>query len=157
MKVIQIVMEEVTKTVYDDYLPCLPMKVITDITAFMNTLSANNFYDFLFSFLIDVAINMIEKAYVSQLQGLVVEKIQNQFEEINKFYQNFINDTEEEIQELRNDNANSEDENQYVMIYQEADEIDFFEEDEAEQYNQLTPTFRPNDSSQLLDSQINSI
>lgn len=38
----------------------------------MNTLSANNFYDFLFSFLIDVAITMFEKAYVSQLQNIVV-------------------------------------------------------------------------------------
>ena len=76
MKIIQIFMEEITKSVYEDLLPCLPLKVLTDITAYMNTLSANNFYDFLFSFLIDVAITMIEKAYISQLQNIVVEKIQ---------------------------------------------------------------------------------
>ena len=72
MKIVQIFMEEITKFVYEDLLPCLPLKVITDITAYMNTLSANNFYDFLFSFLIDVAITMFEKAYVSQLQNIVV-------------------------------------------------------------------------------------
>lgn len=59
MKVLQIIMEEIAKVVFEDILPCLPLKVITDITAFMNTLSANDFYDFLFSFLIDVAVNMI--------------------------------------------------------------------------------------------------
>jgi len=41
----------------------------------MNTLSANNFYDFLFSFLIDVAFTMIEKAYISQLQNTVVDNV----------------------------------------------------------------------------------
>ena len=80
MKIIQIFMEEITKSVYEDLLPCLPLKVLTDITAYMNTLSANNFYDFLFSFLIDVAITMIEKAYISQLQNIVVEKIQEKMD-----------------------------------------------------------------------------
>jgi hypothetical protein len=41
----------------------------------MNTLSANNFYDFLFSFLIDVAFTMVEKAYFSQLQNTLVDNI----------------------------------------------------------------------------------
>ena len=82
MKIIQMVMEEITKSVYEDLLPCLPLKIITDITAYMNTLSANNFYDFLFSFLIDVAINMIEKAYISQLQNIIVEKIQIKIHEL---------------------------------------------------------------------------
>lgn len=59
MKIVQIIMEEITLSIYGDLLPCLPLKVLTDITAYMNTLSANNFYDFLFSFLIDVAITMI--------------------------------------------------------------------------------------------------
>lgn len=52
-------MEEITLEIYEDLLPCLPLKVITEITAYMNTLSADNLYDFLFSFLIDVAITMI--------------------------------------------------------------------------------------------------
>ncbi len=64
----------------------------------MNTLSANDFYEFLLSFLIDVGINMIEKAYVSQIQNLVVEYLQNKVDEITKIYQNFMNDTEEEIE-----------------------------------------------------------
>ena len=76
MKIIQIFMEEITKIVFEDFLQCIPLKVLTDIVAYMNTLSANNFYDFLFSFLIDVAITMVEKAYISQLQNIVVEKIQ---------------------------------------------------------------------------------
>lgn len=82
MKIIQIIMEEITKSVYEDLLPCLPLKVLTDIIAYMNTLSANNFYDFLFSFLIDVAMTMIEKAYISQLQNIVVEKLQEKTEEM---------------------------------------------------------------------------
>lgn len=83
-------------SIYEDSLPCLPLKVITDITAYMNTLSANNLYDFLFSFLIDVAITMIEKAYVPQLQDIIVEKIHAKMNEFLKFYAHLINDTERE-------------------------------------------------------------
>jgi hypothetical protein len=54
-------------------LPALPFKILTDITAYFNTLSANDFYSFLFSFLVDVAMTMIEKAYVSEIQNIVVK------------------------------------------------------------------------------------
>lgn len=60
----------------------------------MNTLSADNLYDFLFSFLIDVAITMIEKAYVPQLQNIVVDKIHQKMNELFRFYAHLINDTE---------------------------------------------------------------
>lgn len=53
------ILEEITKSVYEDILPCLPFRILTDITAYLNTLSAANFYDFLFSFLVDVAMTMI--------------------------------------------------------------------------------------------------
>ncbi len=76
MKLIQMIMEELAKAFFEDILPCLPLKVLTDITAYLNTLSANDFYDFLFAFLIDVAINMIEKPYISQLQNIIVGTIQ---------------------------------------------------------------------------------
>lgn len=69
------------------------MKVVTDITAYMNTLSADNLYDFLFSFLIDVAITMVEKAYVPQLQNIIVSKIHQKLSEIFRFYAYLINDT----------------------------------------------------------------
>lgn len=63
----------------------------------MNTLSADNLYDFLFSFLIDVAITMIEKAYVPQLQNIVVDKIHQKMNEFFRFYAHLINDTEGEV------------------------------------------------------------
>lgn len=100
MKIIQIVMEEITLSIYEDSLPCLPLKVITDITAYMNTLSADNLYDFLFSFLIDVAITMIEKAYVPQLQSIFVDIIHQKMAEISRIYAHLINDTEGEVNEV---------------------------------------------------------
>lgn len=76
----------------------------------MNTLSANNFYDFLFSFLIDVAITMIEKAYISQLQNIVVEKIQEKIDDFNTMYYNFIHDNEaNEAYNLSNQSLNEDD------------------------------------------------
>jgi hypothetical protein len=53
------VMEEISMNVYDDILPCLPLKILTEIVAYLNTLSANDLYDFLVGFLIDVGITMI--------------------------------------------------------------------------------------------------
>ncbi len=63
----------------------------------MNTLSANNFYDFLFSFLIDVAFTMVEKAYFSQLQNTIVDNIHIKIGEFLKFYAHLINDVDGEI------------------------------------------------------------
>lgn len=110
MKVIQMIMEEITKEVYEDLLPFLPLKIITDITAYMNTLSANNFYDFLFSFLIDVAINMIEKAYFSQLQNIIVDKVKQKIQEIERFYAYLINDAEGEQKEAVSEEIEKDDE-----------------------------------------------
>jgi len=59
MKVLQVIMEEITNSAYGDILPALPLKIITDITAYLNTISAADLYDFLFGSLIDVAITMI--------------------------------------------------------------------------------------------------
>ena len=117
MKIIQMIMEEITKSVYEDLLPCLPLKIITDITAYMNTLSANNFYDFLFSFLIDVAINMIEKIYISQLQNIIVEKVQTKIKQIERFYANLINDTEGEMKDSNSEEMDEDgDENTFVVM-----------------------------------------
>jgi hypothetical protein len=53
--------------------------MLTDIVGYLNTLSANDLYDFLLGFLIDVAMTMVEKAYISQLQNIIVDKIQSKF------------------------------------------------------------------------------
>ena len=68
---------------------------MTDITAYLNTLSASDFYSFLFSFLVDVAMTMIEKAYVSEIQNIVVDFVIEKSEEINKFYLHLMNDADE--------------------------------------------------------------
>ena len=59
MKVLQVIMEEFTNSIYGDILPGLPLKIITDITAYLNTISAADLYDFLFGSLIDVAVTMV--------------------------------------------------------------------------------------------------
>ena len=133
MKIIQIVLEEVTKSVFGDLLLVLPFKIITDITAYMNTLSANNFYDFLFSFLVDVAVNMIEKAYISQLQNIIVAKIQAKIEEFSRFYANLINDTDGEIPDTASDDLDdSHDENTIVAPNLNVEEVKFFDNQEPE-------------------------
>lgn len=52
------------------------MKLITEITSYLNTLAANDFYDFMFSFLIDVGLNMVEKAYIALLQNIISDWLQ---------------------------------------------------------------------------------
>lgn len=52
------------------------MKLITEITSYLNTLAANDFYDFMFSFLIDVGLNMVEKAYIALLQNIMSDWMQ---------------------------------------------------------------------------------
>lgn len=57
-------------------MQCIPMKLITEITSYLNTLAANDFYDFMFSFLIDVGLNMVEKAYIALLQNIISDWLQ---------------------------------------------------------------------------------
>ncbi len=52
-------MEEITNSIFGEILPGLPLKIITDITAYLNTISAEDLYDFLFGSLIDVAVTMV--------------------------------------------------------------------------------------------------
>jgi hypothetical protein len=60
-------------------MQCMPFKLITEFTSYLNTLAANDFYSFMFSFLIDVAMNMIEKAYVATLQKLASEWLKDKY------------------------------------------------------------------------------
>lgn len=75
MKVLQVIMQEITKSVFDDALPGLPFKIITDVTGFLNTVSAADLYDFLFGALIDVALTLIEKLYIFQIENMIVDKL----------------------------------------------------------------------------------
>jgi hypothetical protein len=59
MKVLQVIMEEITNSIFGEVLPGLPLKIITDITAFLNTVSADDLYDFLFGVLIDIAVTIV--------------------------------------------------------------------------------------------------
>lgn len=78
------------------------MKIITDITAYLNTISAADLYDFLFGSLIDVAVTMIEKIYIFQVQNIIVDKIIEKSEELNRFYVNLMNEEDTEEESSRN-------------------------------------------------------
>ena len=79
------------------------MKIITDITAYLNTISAADLYDFLFGSLIDVAVTMIEKIYIFQVQNIIVDKIIEKSEELNRFYVNLMNEEDTEEESSRNE------------------------------------------------------
>jgi hypothetical protein len=78
------------------------LKIITDITAYLNTISAADLYDFLFGSLIDVAVTMIEKIYIFQVQNIIVDKIIEKSEELNRFYVNLMNEEDTEEESSRN-------------------------------------------------------
>lgn len=69
-KVFSMILEEVIDIIFENIISSLPLKIILNITSYLNTLAANNFYEFMFSFLIDVAIEMCEKAYLATIQNI---------------------------------------------------------------------------------------
>lgn len=90
-KVLQMVLEELTDVFFNDVMQCMPMKLITEITSYLNTLAANNFYDFMFSFLIDVGLTMIEKAYVASLQNIFSEWLKEKYDEAASYLAKLLN------------------------------------------------------------------
>lgn len=98
-------------------MQCMPMKIITDITCYLNTLAANNFYDFMFSFLIDVGLNMIEKAYVASLQNIFSEWLQEKYAEAEAYLSKLLNEEEEQKQLVKDsDTLEQADEDKEVFI-----------------------------------------
>lgn len=85
------VLEELTDVFFNDVMQCMPMKLITEITSYLNTLAANNFYDFMFSFLIDVGLTMIEKAYVASLQNIFSEWLKEKYDEAASYLAKLLN------------------------------------------------------------------
>ena len=71
------------------------MKLLTEITSYLNTLAANDFYDFMFSFLIDVGLTMIEKSYVASIQKLVADWLKDKYEEAEVYFAKLLNEEEE--------------------------------------------------------------
>lgn len=77
MQIMQMVIEEISYSIFDDQLPCLPLKVMLGVLSYLATMGAIDLYYFILGYLVDVGISIIEIAYLNQLQ----EKITNFVEE----------------------------------------------------------------------------
>lgn len=124
IKLLQMVLEEITMSFLGDVTPCFPMRIITDFTSYLNTLAANDFYDFMFSFLIDVALTMCERAYIASLQNIVTEKLKEKMAEVSAYIENIINDEEEEQKQTSKENDigdNDEEDKEVFIAYGTAD------------------------------------
>lgn len=68
MQIFQMVLEEVIYSIFDDQLPCLPLKLTVGVMAYLGTMGAIDLYYFILGYLVDVGISIIEITYLSQLQ-----------------------------------------------------------------------------------------
>jgi len=62
------VCEEVVDAIFDDKLPCIPLKLTFGVLAYLATMGAIDLYYFILGYLVDVGISLIEITYLSQLQ-----------------------------------------------------------------------------------------
>lgn len=72
------------------------MKIILNITSYLNTLAADDFYEFMFSFLIDVALEMCEKAYLATIQNITAGYVDDKMEQMSIYIDKFLYDGEKE-------------------------------------------------------------
>ena len=54
--------------IFDDKLPCIPLKITLGVLAYLATMGAIDLYYFILGYLVDVGISIIEITYLSQLQ-----------------------------------------------------------------------------------------
>lgn len=59
VQVLQMVAEELLFSIYDDQLPCLPLKLTLGVMAYLATMGAIDLYYFILGYLVDVAISTI--------------------------------------------------------------------------------------------------
>lgn len=70
----------------------MPLKIILNLTSYLNTLAANDFYEFMFSFLIDVAVEMAEKAYLATIQNITANYLDVKFKQMSTYFDKFLYD-----------------------------------------------------------------
>ena len=75
LQIFQMVCEEVVDTIFDDKLPCIPLKLTFGVLAYLATMGAIDLYMFILGYLIDVGISIIEITYLSQLQKSIKDYI----------------------------------------------------------------------------------
>jgi hypothetical protein len=68
LQIFQMVCEEVVDAIFDDKLPCIPLKLTFGVLAYLATMGAIDLYYFILGYLVDVGISLIEITYLSQLQ-----------------------------------------------------------------------------------------
>lgn len=73
VQILQMILEEIIFSIYDDQLPCLPLKLAIGVLAYLATMGAIDLYYFILGYLVDVAISTIEIAYLSQLQETITQ------------------------------------------------------------------------------------
>jgi len=71
MQVLQMIIEKVVLTIYQDMLPALPFKITLGVLSYLATMGAIDLYYFILGYLVDVGIATIELIYLSGLQDMI--------------------------------------------------------------------------------------
>jgi hypothetical protein len=70
------IIEEILYSIYDDVMPCIPLKITLAVMGYLATMGAIDLYYFILGYLVDVAISTVEIAYLSQLQDKLTNFIE---------------------------------------------------------------------------------
>ena len=80
MQVFGMIAEEITSSIFNNQLPCIPLKITLGILSYLATMGAIDLYYFILGYVIDVAIATIETAYLSQLQSKITAFIEQKMQ-----------------------------------------------------------------------------
>jgi hypothetical protein len=96
VQVLQMVIEEILFSLFEDEVPCMPLKLTLGVLSYLATMGAIDLYYFILGYLVDVLLSTIEIAYLSNLQDVLTNFVERKSEELGRFYRNLLNDDEEE-------------------------------------------------------------
>ena len=124
-KVFLIVLEEIVDLIFENIISSMPLKIISNLTSYLNTLAANDFYDFMFSFLIDVAIEMSEKAYLSTIQNITANYTDTKLKQLSVYIDKFLYDGDKEESVVQSDNLSQDSDDYEIEVAVAATDISF--------------------------------
>lgn len=109
MQIVQMVLEEFSISIFEDVLPCLPLKISLGVLSYLATMGAIDLYYFILGYLVDVGISIIEIAYLNQLQEKMTAFIEEKSKKIERSIEAFRNNEEEVEKKSKVEEEDAED------------------------------------------------
>ncbi len=90
MKLVAMTIEEIHEGYLDDSLPKSALKIVTDIAIYVATLSSPTFLVYLFSFVIDLGVELFMRSYMYFIWEWLVDLIKDYYQAIDSFITKLI-------------------------------------------------------------------